>query len=128
MTMTQQLHTPVPYQPRRDVVSRQLAANDHDRWRLRAPAFIVIAVIIVAAAIGFASDAAASSPFDASSGADTIEIYVVQPGDTLWEIAGTIATDGEDLRPIVDALQEASGGSSLEIGQRIVIDHTLIRN
>ena len=48
-------------------------------------------------------------------------IHVVQPGDTLWTIAGTIDADG-DVRDTVDRLADVNGGSALEVGQRLVID------
>ena len=48
-------------------------------------------------------------------------IYVVQPGDTLWSIAGSINPDGRDLRATVDRLVDAAGGSVLQPGQRIVL-------
>ncbi len=48
-------------------------------------------------------------------------VYVVQPGDTLWDIALAIAP-GADPRAWVHELAEAAGGAALEPGQRIVID------
>jgi len=48
-------------------------------------------------------------------------VYVVQPGDTLWSIAGSINPDGRDLRATVDRLVDAAGGSVLQPGQRIVL-------
>ena len=50
-------------------------------------------------------------------------IYVVQPGDTLWSIAERVNPPGRDLRYTVDRLSEATGGSLLHPGQRIVIPH-----
>jgi hypothetical protein len=47
--------------------------------------------------------------------------YVVQPGDTLWSIAATIAP-GSDPRPVVDALRAANGGPELEVGSRLTLD------
>jgi LysM domain len=47
--------------------------------------------------------------------------YVVQPGDTLWSIARTIAPD-RDPRPVVDALRRANGGPNLEVGERLTLD------
>jgi LysM repeat protein len=48
-------------------------------------------------------------------------VYVVQPGDTLWSIAGSINPDGRDLRATVDRLVDAAGGSILQPGQRIAL-------
>jgi len=48
-------------------------------------------------------------------------VYVVQPGDTLWDIARALAP-GEDPRALVHELAGAAGGAALEPGQRIVID------
>ena len=47
-------------------------------------------------------------------------VYVVQPGDTLWDIARTLAP-GADPRAVVHELAAAVGGAALEPGQRIVI-------
>ena len=48
------------------------------------------------------------------------EIYIVQSGDTLWSIATAIDGDG-DPRNTVDRLAEMNGGSSLYIGQRLIL-------
>ena len=48
------------------------------------------------------------------------EIYIVQSGDTLWSIAMSIDGDG-DPRTTVDRLAEMNGGSSLYIGQRLIL-------
>ena len=47
-------------------------------------------------------------------------VYVVQAGDTLWDIALALAP-GEDPRALVHDLAEAAGGAALEPGQQIVI-------
>ncbi len=48
-------------------------------------------------------------------------VYVVQPGDTLWSIAGSINPEGRDVRSTVDRLVEVAGGPILQPGQRIVL-------
>ena len=48
-------------------------------------------------------------------------IYVVQPGDSLWSIAGSINPEGRDVRSMVDRLAELAGGPILQPGQRIVL-------
>ena len=48
-------------------------------------------------------------------------VYVVQPGDTLWDIARALAP-GEDPRALVHELAGTAGGAGLEPGQRLVID------
>lgn len=48
-------------------------------------------------------------------------VYVVQPGDTLWDIARALAP-GADPRALVHDLAEAAGGAALEPGQQMAID------
>jgi len=52
--------------------------------------------------------------------------YVVQPGDTLWEIASDRIAEGEDVRPLIQAIMERSGvtNSSLVPGQVLQIPKT----
>lgn len=73
--------------------------------------------------IGAVSSVEPSSPqpVELPSSSPTVgEIYVVQPGDTLWSIAAAIAP-GSDPRPVVDALRAANGGPDLQVGQRLII-------
>ena len=51
-------------------------------------------------------------------------VYVVQPGDTLWDIALAVAPG--DPRALVHDLAEAAGGAALEPGQQIVIGTSAI--
>ena len=135
MTMTYNLepnqYQPSRYQPSRYQPSRYQPIRDRgveapQRRSVRTWAVVVTMVIIAIAVIGFGSDVAASSGEDAA-GSDAIELYIVQPGDTLWDIAASIALPGEDVRDLVDELELVSGGSDLDVGQRLVIDHTMIR-
>lgn len=92
---------------------------------------LALGAVIIVGFVVFGGNAAANSPVQPVSPdseiADAIEVYVVQPGDTLWAIATEVARPGEDIRPIVDQLKERTGGSALDVGQRIIIDHTTIR-
>jgi Tfp pilus assembly protein FimV len=46
-------------------------------------------------------------------------VYVVQPGDTLWQIAGRLDAGG-DRRPLVDELARANGvQGTLQVGQQL---------
>jgi LysM repeat protein len=47
------------------------------------------------------------------------QVYVVQPGDTLWSIASSL-TDG-DIRSFVDELVDLNGAASVDVGQRLVL-------
>lgn len=90
----------------------------------------VAGLALIAVLVGFGSGAAATDPLQPASSesqvVDAIEIYVVQPGDTLWSIAARLQPEGADLRPTVDYLDEAAGGSRLDVGQRIIIDHAVL--
>ena len=52
-------------------------------------------------------------------------IRVARPGDTFWALAQELAPD-RDPRPVVDALVVANGGSSIQVGQRLVIPAELV--
>jgi Tfp pilus assembly protein FimV len=77
-------------------------------------------LVVLAIAVGLVSAVLAPRATVEPHPAATIS-YVVQPGDSLWSIAGELAP-GEDLRPIVDALEAANGGTTLVAGQRLLVD------
>jgi LysM domain len=89
-----------------------------------------LVAIALAALLGFAgvtvgrvlwSAAVGSSPAEPiGSKPITGEVYVVQPGDTLWSIARRIAP-GEDPRPIVAALEARNGDVELDPGDRLIV-------
>jgi hypothetical protein len=47
-------------------------------------------------------------------------VHVVQPGETLWDIAVALAPDA-DPRATVDLLVDLNGGGSLAVGERLVL-------
>lgn len=61
------------------------------------------------------------APLEVPGPAGSRHEYVVQPGDSLWTIAERLQPAG-DIRPLVDALSERAGSSSVRVGQRIDLD------
>lgn len=49
------------------------------------------------------------------------DVYIVQPGDTLWAIARSLQPEG-DVRPLVQRLAAQLHGRSLSVGDRLVVD------
>jgi hypothetical protein len=47
-------------------------------------------------------------------------MYVVQPGETLWDIARRLQPSG-DIRPLVDRLAQVHGRGPLEVGERLAL-------
>ena len=96
---------------------------------------LLLAAVIVVAFVVLGGDAAAEGPeaeqtntahIDSAVVVDKIEVYVVQPGDTLWGIAHDIAAPGQDVNELLHVLKTAAGTADLDIGQRIIVDHSLV--
>jgi LysM domain len=48
------------------------------------------------------------------------DVYVVQPGDTLWSIAERLEPNA-DPRPVVAKLRELTGDVEVDVGDRIPV-------
>jgi hypothetical protein len=48
------------------------------------------------------------------------ETILVQPGETLWDVARDLQPSG-DVRPLVDELAALNGGATLEAGQNLLL-------
>ena len=93
-------------------------------YRRRRAFAVVLAASVVAALVLAAGGLLASfggGPLTASErpGA-TAAVYVVQPGDTFWEIARRLDPTG-DPRPLVARLVAAHGSSVLVPGERLAL-------
>lgn len=52
------------------------------------------------------------------------QIHYVQEGETLWDIAGSVASEQDDIRRIIWEIQKANGiggNDKLQPGQRLII-------
>ena len=106
------------------------AATDRPDGRLDAGVYRRRRLVAVAVVLGlvlglavFGRQAGANRPAEQVA-AEAVTV-TVQPGDTLWSIARSLAPD-DDPRPLTDALVELAGGTSLQPGQRIVIPGSLL--
>ena len=108
----------------RPAVVRRLEPAVYARRRL----VVLIAGALLLVLAGVILQRLDRAPVDRSpsavAGLDASEIatrvHIVQPGETLWEIALTLAPDA-DPRATVDALVERNGDAPLEVGQRLVL-------
>jgi hypothetical protein len=78
---------------------------------------VVLLALLIGLVVGFAGGRA-----DAAAPQDTQEV-LVESGDTLWELAGRVATPGEDLRDVVIEIQRLNGlrTSDLAAGQVLLL-------
>jgi hypothetical protein len=100
------------------------AGGARTRYRRRRLVAAVLCVVFVMGLVRLADAAVAGlaspGPAAAPSAAGPAAVHVVQPGDTLWSIAGQIAPD-TDVRITVDRLVELNGGAAIVVGQRLVL-------
>ncbi len=85
-------------------------------WRRRFGALVVLAALVVVVAQAFAGGADATSPVTVPVSATTV---VVQPGQTLWDIASVHAPAGTSTWAYVEELSELNGitGSQVDAWQ-----------
>ncbi|WP_245612389.1 LysM peptidoglycan-binding domain-containing protein [Actinotalea ferrariae] len=82
-------------------------------------AAVLLAGGIVLGGVLSAQSAAAGGP----QGAVPVSAHVVRPGDTVWEIATSVAAPGEDVRDVVARIVELNGleAGGLQVGERLVV-------
>jgi nucleoid-associated protein YgaU len=106
--------------PRAGVPTARPAAAVYRRRRLAALAVLIVLVgtVLLVALHVRGAGAALEGPPPAPA------VYVVQPGDTLWSIAKSVAPHA-DTRVVVGRLSKSAGGASLRPGQRLELpgDH-----
>jgi hypothetical protein len=101
----------------RPLRSRPVTAATYRRRRLVAAG---LALLLLVAVVNLALELG-GRPGSAGDARPVVEVSVlVEPGDTVWSIARSVAGDG-DVRPVVDALVAANGGPVLEAGDRLVV-------
>jgi Tfp pilus assembly protein FimV len=108
-------------------VTPRFVAQRGPRFRRRravAVAFVglVLAAVLALVFVGGRASADGSAPGEIRPAA----VYIVRPGDTLWDIAVALAP-GKDPRVVVSALERSAGGASLVAGQHIVLPASLQR-
>lgn len=107
-------HRPPP-RPERSLAARL----DLEGLRLTARGRVVVAVVslLLAAPLVWGATAAASSPVPPVP----VRAHAVEPGESLWGLAATVAEPGQDVRDVVRELQELNGlpSASLQVGQTL---------
>lgn len=95
-------------------------------YRRRRLGAAVILVALIAAALWALPAPSGTDGSEGVLGDVSAVVVVVEPGDTLWEIARDLQPSG-DIRPLVDSMSEIAGRASLQAGQEIRIPADLLR-
>ena len=108
--------------PRFDSPRLPRAARSAVRLTRRGRLVVVVAALLVAFAIGVFVTAAGSVATQQPGSAEPTKIVQVGAGDTLWDIAASLADDG-DVRAVMEEIKQlnALGSGVLQAGQRLVV-------
>ncbi|MDQ6727663.1 MAG: LysM peptidoglycan-binding domain-containing protein [Actinomycetota bacterium] len=87
---------------------------------LAATTLLLLVSLAVQGLLGASRAGAPSSPARAATATALGPVYVVQPGDTFWDLARMLHPDG-DPRPVVARLVAAHGSPVLRVGERIAL-------
>ena len=107
------------------------AAADRVRGRTPGPEVyrrrrLAAVAVLVGLGLGLASFGRQADATPTTESRQAVAVHVVvQPGDTLWGIAESLAP-GEDPRPLVAALDEIAGGAAVTPGQLLVVPGDLL--
>ncbi len=91
------------------------------RLTRRGRVVVVALALLVALAVGLVLASSSVATGDGGTAAPT-HVVVVGPGDTLWEIAGTVAHDGS-TGDMVDQIMKlnALDSGDLAVGQKLLV-------
>jgi hypothetical protein len=108
----------------RSAAARRRAATFRRR---RVGAFVALTLMLAGlstiadAAFGLLETTADRTPSAAVAAGDApVAVHLVQPGETLWDIAAEVAPN-RDPRAVVDELVELNGSASITPGQRLLL-------
>jgi nucleoid-associated protein YgaU len=91
--------------------SRQAAGL---RLTRRARRLVAVLVLGSSVALGSWVGSLVTGPEDGGLQLVRESSVVVEPGDTLWSIAGSVA-GSDDVRPVIDRIQELNGLSGVDL-------------
>lgn len=112
--------------PARRPLSQPLPRIDRATAMRRRRAIVAALAFVLVAALGqlaavvletSPSAAPAAPPARLDPAPVAASVYIVQPGDTVWQIARTLQPTG-DIRPLVDEIV-AQHGAALQVGDRV---------
>lgn len=82
-------------------------------------ALVLLSVLLGLAVWSVSAKAFASEP----GGGVEVQTVTVQPGETLWRLAAGVAESGEDVRDVVQEIQELNGMESAAVraGEQLLL-------
>ena len=91
-------------------------------WRRRVLLLVAAVLVVIAAraALGALGGGPLAAPETPAGRGGPAAVYVVQPGDTYWNIARHLQPSG-DVRTLVDKLSTEHGGAPLQPGEQLAL-------